>query len=500
MIVDRYGSCQMKLTYAPLSYVLKKNSFAYFLVRVVEKCFGYIEFPQKEEKRGRPAHDPCNMIKLIVYAYHMGIRSSIIIADLAKSDKVYNAVSCGLTPSDRSIREFVHNNSDLINYFNELIVYFAILLGLTDYEHIAVDGTIMKAHNSKYNVIHEDDLEIVINYLTDNCEEDNDNLLENLRRPALNFIKRTNISKEDKLTVLYKAKEQFRIRDCNTVPLNDVEACWMHNKSGNNEISYNVQSAVDTKSKIICKLKATSNPTDHYELPNILHETLKRINVIPKYVSADTGYHTQTTIDYLIKTHIKGLVPTSQQTRKIKKKLNENPYHKDHFNYIFEGDFFLCPKNKKLHFKYSYDQKTSKQTDNIRTERKYLNYNECKNCESLEKCTKNTHRTITESGNMRMLEMNNRMEQEENKKEFKKRFSTAEGPFGTLKSFYNINNIKTIGLNAVNNILEICTFSYNLKVIYNLLNKKLKNTSVVDFFNDRMKCLDDINFKLKWEV
>ena len=40
----------------------------------------------------------------------------------------------------------------------------AYCLSITDFEHIALDGTILKAFNSQFNILKMDDLEILINH------------------------------------------------------------------------------------------------------------------------------------------------------------------------------------------------------------------------------------------------------------------------------------------------------------------------------------------------
>lgn len=46
----------------------------------------------------------------------------------------------------------------------------------------------------------------------------------------------------------------------NPVPVNEVMISWMYNKQGLTEIIYNVQSAVNTISNLICAIKLFQNP------------------------------------------------------------------------------------------------------------------------------------------------------------------------------------------------------------------------------------------------
>ena len=75
----------------------------------------------------------------------------------------------------------------------------------------------------------------------------------------------------------------------------------MQNKDEQSQTSYNIQSAVDTTTKLICTVNITQNPTDHDKLPEIVEKTIKNIKQDPNMISADTGYHNTTSIEYLHK-------------------------------------------------------------------------------------------------------------------------------------------------------------------------------------------------------
>ena len=51
--------------------------------------------------------------------------------------------------------------------------------------------------------------------------------------------------------------------------------------------------------------------------------------------------------------------------------------------------------------------------------------------------------------------------------QYVKRFSTVEAPNGTLRRFYHINEFLSKGKVRIQNRVNICGGSYNLKRIYN---------------------------------
>ena len=58
-------------------------------------------------------------------------------------------------------------------------------IGLTNYEHIAIDGTIKKAYNSSFNIIKEKDLSLLIrHYLVQELTKDE---IKKLRKTARKF-------------------------------------------------------------------------------------------------------------------------------------------------------------------------------------------------------------------------------------------------------------------------------------------------------------------------
>ena len=56
---------------------------------------------------GKPLFDLKYMIKLIFYGYVNKITSTIVLAYNAKHNDLYNMISHGIGPSDRTIRDYI---------------------------------------------------------------------------------------------------------------------------------------------------------------------------------------------------------------------------------------------------------------------------------------------------------------------------------------------------------------------------------------------------------
>ena len=92
---------------------------------------------------------------------------------------------------------------------------------------------------------------------------------------------------------------------------------------------------------------------------------------------------------------MKIIIPTGKQTRKLKGKLNENSYHKDHFTFDYENKEYIYPLNVKLPLQRSQRQEPTKKGRPGKIIHQYYS-SECNECEHKTECTKSTTRVISD--------------------------------------------------------------------------------------------------------
>lgn len=118
-----------------------------------------------------------------------------------------------------------------------------------------------------------------------------------------------------------------------------------------------------------------------------------------------------------------------------------------------------------------------------------------KKCKDKNKCCKGTLRQITEFASPYSLEMKKKMETKEYQKMFKKRSSTVEAPFGTLKVYYHMNEMPITGVQHTENILSLFAVTYNLKRLYNIMHEKYNETEDIHLFIENMGALLNLDCK-----
>ena len=481
MAMKKINKNQVELEIRTYDYNVPKEHISRFVVEFIEEVYPILGIKENKKKKGRPSYPPCSMLKLIVYAKLDHIESARVIEEMTKYHDIYKFVCDRIKPDERSIQRYRNNLGRYYEVALQMTLQMAAKKGFTEFNHVAIDGTIKKAHNSNQNMISKKETNLLVKYYQ-GLEVD-PKKLKKLNKPAQKILDDKEMSDDEKLEQLYDIRTQFKFTGQDKIPMNDIEARFMKGKKGNFLVAYNVQSAVDYDTKMICAINVTQSPTDHYQLPDIADKAINNIGKSPKFISADTIYLNQISLSYFANNGIDGLIPTRKQSKEKIGKLNPKPFHKDHFYYISDLDLFMCPAGQPMYFYKEYTQPSEDPDKPDKIKRLYNNYHACKHYIHRENCLteKQTHRTITENGERLERAMFFKMEKEEYKEEFSKRPS-VEGPFGIFKEQYHVEQEIVIGMVKTEERLNLDALAYNIKRLYNLIQGEQNNKEdIVDF-------------------
>ena len=304
----------------------------YLASTIVDGTFNFFKIERKISNVGKPPFDLKDMIKLIFYGYINKITSTVELAYNAKYNHLYNLISHAIEPSDRTIRDYCKYFQSIYQLIMSFILIVANRIGLTDFEHIAIDGTIKNAYNSSFNIIKEKDISLLIkHYMVEELTKDE---IKKLRRTARKFLDDKSKTDEEKIEILFHWWQLLDYSGQVSLALNDHDARLMKVKDNGQKypkFSFNIQLGTDTKSKLICGVNAVQNPTDHYQIPALMNQILVNLQIKPQKISADTIYSTLANLQYLEELGITALIPTKQQNRENSGNLPDNPFAIDYF-------------------------------------------------------------------------------------------------------------------------------------------------------------------------
>src|SRR5690625_204394 len=270
--VHGFSRNQMSFQLLSLDEIIDKENPVRAIDAFVESlCLA--EMGIKEYKKHNPGQQPYerkDLLKLFIYGYFNKIRSSRSLETECKRNIELMWLVNGICPDHGTIALFFKKNR---KGFKNVMRTFTCLLkgwGLIDGELIAIDGTKIKAQNSKGNYITPNGLTKKINYFDEKIEHYLQRLEEVVQEDEL--AKETVSSIETKIDKYQKKKEQLaELKKTMTkegkkqLTITDTESRAMKN-NGKIDVAYNMQSAVDSKHKLIVTLDVVNDVNDQSQL------------------------------------------------------------------------------------------------------------------------------------------------------------------------------------------------------------------------------------------
>jgi transposase len=105
------------------------------------------------EKRGYPPYDPRLMVRLLIYGYTTGIRSSRAIERRCVDDVAFRFLAADQAPDFRSIARFRRRHLDALAGLFTQSLHLAQRLGMVKMGRVALDGTKLEASASKHKAM-----------------------------------------------------------------------------------------------------------------------------------------------------------------------------------------------------------------------------------------------------------------------------------------------------------------------------------------------------------
>jgi transposase len=145
---------QMLLLPPSLDEWLPEGHLARFVAELVDEVLdlspvlaGY------SERRGQPPYDPRLMVRLLIYGYTTGVRSSRAIERKCVDDVAFRFLAAGAGPDYRSISRFRARHLDALADIFTQSLRLAQRLGMVKMGRIALDGTKLEANASKHKAM-----------------------------------------------------------------------------------------------------------------------------------------------------------------------------------------------------------------------------------------------------------------------------------------------------------------------------------------------------------
>ena len=309
------------------------------------------------EVKGYPPYHPAMMVALLLYAYRSGVYSSRRIARGCEERLDFQAVTALNQPDFRTISEFRRRHLDALAALFVQVLALCRRAGLVGLDHVAVDGTKLRANASKHKAMSyarmvEAEAELareVDDWLTraqaEDAAEDAAHGSDRRGDEPPDWMR----DKQARLARIRAAKAELEAEAHATeaarpaAPCNpdgspkarpgrkpkhppgkpmpktqrnftDPQSRIMIGRDGFIQ-AYNAQAAVDADAQIIVAHNLTNNASDQDALLPLLDAVEANTGEMPNEVSADNGFCSEANLEGLIERTVRGYVAAGRASK-----------------------------------------------------------------------------------------------------------------------------------------------------------------------------------------
>ncbi len=454
-------------------YVSQNNT-----VRAIDAYVNTLDLQQLEFKNtqsvisaGQPAYAPGALLKLYLYGYLQGIRSSRKLErETGRNLEVIWLVE-GLQPTYKTIADFRKENSAALTATNRDFLLLCKELSLFGGEEVGVDGSFFKADANKDGLYTEEKLNNQLEYLDKKItayqealdqqdavddKADQGHLAEDEQlNEKLLILKEKQAQKK----ALHQRLESSGNKQISTV---DKDARLL-TKRGQTIAGYNVQIAVDSQYKLIVAEEVTQDGNDTQLLAPMLEKAQEILDADKLTGLGDSGYYNGSQLKECEDQDITVYVAIPDQSKKIGQ---QKRFTREQFIYDEEQDCYHCPQGEPLKRNGNVVRKPSKKTYAVYKSKASV----CNQCALREHC-------LTQKAKLRQIERweheavidRHRERMEENPQAMRQRGALVEHPFGTLKHRAGINHFLMRGLKKCRGEFSLMVLGYNFTRVLNIL-------------------------------
>ncbi len=414
-------------------------------------------------KVGCPQYDPRVMLKLLVYGYSYGIRSSRKLERALSDNLSFIWLAGGLKPDFKTIARFRRNNRPALGKVLKQCARLCIALDLIEGNTLFVDGSKFRGNVSLNNLWtverREGSLartEQRIEAILAECDT-----VDEQEAEAGSLVKlQDELNQKQKLKAKVETVlAQLRSEELERFNTTDPESASMHGRQGSHA-GYNAQIVVDDQHGLIVHGDVVSDNNDLGQFTEQIDKANQTLEQPCQVACGDAGFSNAKELQKIDTQGIEVVVPSSKQARGK----TPGPFDKSRFQYVAEEDAYLCPAETRLPFR---------RLNGERGQREYYpGRGVCSGCPHFGICTPNetTGRKIIRYENEALREkLAAHYQTPEAQAVFKRRKEKVELPFGHLKRNLGVDSFLLRGLAGVLAEMSLLGSCFNVTRLIGLL-------------------------------
>ncbi len=407
-----------------------------------------------ENKVGNSAYYPKTMLKLLVYGYSYGTKSSRKLEGACHDTLSFVWLMGGLKPDHKTICEFRRNNIKALKAVLQKTVRICMALDLVDGNALFVDGSKFRANAGKSQSHTRGWCEKQLKKLDERIDElltqcEAQDLREAHEGDYVSMGKEL-AQKQRRKKKIKHALSELKRKKAKKVNITDPDSELMKGRQGYHS-GYNVQNVVDGKEGIIVHCEAVTDRNDLEQFEPQVNQAMENTGKKCGIACADAGYANTKQFERIDAMGIHVVAPTKRQALHKEPK----PFDKVRFTYDREKDCYYCPEGHRLRYG---GPNTPKKTSYYKIE----DYKVCRACRHFGECTTSREgRRIQRYWNEAFTE---RFEQQftDSQDIYALRKQKVELPFGHIKRTLGYGQPLLRGLETVQGEAALVSSCFNM--------------------------------------
>ncbi len=416
-----------------------------------------LEFEIDGHKAGTPEYHPRTLLKLLIYGYCYGIRSSRKLERAVHHNISFIWLVGGLKPDHKTIARFRASNKKAIKNVLKQCARMCIDLDLIDGNVLFVDGSKFRANASINQTWTEERCEKVlikvdvrIDRLLDECERIDK---EEQGSPSLVKLKEELKDQEAlkaRVEAVHKELKERKLRSVNTT---DSECVKVKGRQGTHA-GYNAQIVADEKHGLIVNSDVVNESNDINQFANQMEQAQETLGKKCEVACGDAGYSNARELKKVDDQNITAIVPSQKQAYDTPAK----EFEKSQFQYDAGKDCYACPQGHSLPYSYFCKDKEHRVYQ-------IEDPSKCTACPHFGVCTKDKEgrrirRLVNEETK---LKLEAQYKKPECQAIYKLRKQKVELPFGHIKSNLGAGAFLLRGLDGVNAEMSLLASCFNIR-------------------------------------
>ena len=408
-----------------------------------------------EPRVGNAAYDPKAMLKLLVYGYSYGVRSSRKLERETQYNVSFMWLLGGLTPDHKTIAEFRRRHKAALGQVLKQCARLCLKLGLIGGNTLFVDGSKVRANASLDAHWTEDRCRRRLEQIDRRIEEilAECDRVDEAESGSGSWVRmpRELADQQTLRSQVAGMLEQVQASENGAVNATDPECVRVRSRQGYHA-GYNLQAVVDDQQGLIVHADVVNENTDLHQLADQLEQAQETLGRSCETVCADAGYANYEELEKVDQQQINVVVPSRRQARRGPAK----PFDKAVFVYDREHDVYVCPAGQVLRYRgmEGHQKKIYRAGGGM-----------CRRCGHFGRCATNRKngRKIVRYGNEAFRErLASQYEQPEAQAIYQRRKQKVELLFGHIKRNLNADHFLLRGLAGVRAEASLLATCFNL--------------------------------------